>query len=102
MRERGEKKPRTSEKEKLWKKLEKNRGGTRKSQGEKKGRTEAEQGGRQREKKQRGKTTGTFRFISRTPIPEIGFPSPILTQEKTREETGRERVERCSENRREI
>jgi hypothetical protein len=32
----------------------------------------------QKEKKHK-ETRGTLRFISRTPIPEISFPSPILT-----------------------
>jgi hypothetical protein len=41
---------------------------------------------RERETKETGKKRNTskptFRFISRTPIPEIGLPSSILTQEK--------------------
>jgi hypothetical protein len=43
---------------------------------------ERERDERNRKEKKHNQTTGTFRFISRTPIPEIGFPSPILTQEK--------------------
>jgi hypothetical protein len=35
-------------------------------------------GKNQKEKKHK-ETRGTLRFISRTPIPEISFPSPILT-----------------------